>query len=237
MLVFPDGSIEGTIGGGEIESLIIAEAQAALQDGLPRLRHYNFNDPSRGDPGVCGGEMDIYVEPILPGAKVVVFGIGHVGKAVVQLAHWLGLRVIAADDRPGFAHPDEVSEADETITCSLDALVEHVEIDARTFVVLTTRGAKVDTQGLPALMKTEAAYLGVIGSRRRWEMTAQELLEQGVDQEAISQIISPMGLELNAETPEEIALSIMAEIISLLRGGTGEAMAHQPHTLKANKGA
>jgi len=204
MLVFPDGSIEGTIGGGEIENLIISEAL-----GAPRMLHYNFNDPSRGDPGVCGGEMDIYVEPILPAAKIVVFGLGHVGKAVVQLAHWLGLRVIAADDRPGFADLEALPEADEAITCPLAELAEHVVIDEQTYVILTTRGVKVDTQGLPVLIM----------------------------QDAISRVTSPMGLELNAETPAEIALSIMAEIVSQLRGGTGDAMAHQPHIFKENKGA
>jgi len=237
MLVFPDGSIEGTIGGGEIENLIISEALGALRDGKPRMLHYNFNDPSRGDPGVCGGEMDIYVEPILPAAKIVVFGLGHVGKAVVQLAHWLGLRVIAADDRPGFADLEALPEADEAITCPLAELAEHVVIDEQTYVILTTRGVKVDTQGLPVLMKTQAAYLGVIGSRRRWETTVQELLDLGIMQDAISRVTSPMGLELNAETPAEIALSIMAEIVSQLRGGTGDAMAHQPHIFKENKGA
>ncbi len=232
MLIFPDGSSEGTIGGGAMESLVIKEAQDALSDGKPRLLHYNFSDPERGDPGVCGGEMDIYVEPIRRKATLLVFGMGHVGKAVVHLGKWLGFRIVAIDDREEFAEPTSYPNVDQVVHSDLMTIPDEVEIDNQTYIVLTTREVPIDVAGLPALLKTEAAFIGVIGSRRRWETTSKALQEKGVSSEEIARVHSPVGLEIHAETPEEIALSILSEIIMIRRGGTGEKMAHTPVALK-----
>ncbi len=227
MIVRADGAVEGTIGGGEMESRVVQQALQALQDGESHVLQYAFSDPARGDPGVCGGEMEVFVEPVLPKPTVVAVGAGHVGRAVAHLARWSGFRVVVADDRPGFATPEAVPEADEHLQCPPAELPERLRIDAQTYLVLTTRGLPVDLEGLPPLLETPAAYIGVIGSRRRWETTAKGLLASGVPEESLARVVSPMGLELNAETPQEIALSILAEIIMLRRGGTGEAMAHR----------
>jgi xanthine dehydrogenase accessory factor len=227
MLVYPDGSSVGTVGGGELEGRVIQEALASLRDGEARILHYELNNLNGGDPGVCGGEVEVFVEPIQRRPTVVVVGAGHVGKAVAHLAHWLGFRVVVTDDRPEYANPEAVPEADETIVCSMAELPSRVAIDGSTYLLLTTRGVRVDIPGLPGLMDSPAAYLGVIGSKRRWEVTAQQLRDEGVPEEKIARVTSPMGLELNAETPEEIALSMMAEVILRRRGGTGESMAHK----------
>ena len=228
MLVHPDGRIEGTIGGGDLENQIIREALQALKDGLPKYLHYEFRDIEQGDVGVCGGEMEVFVEPIRPDPTIVVVGGGHVGAAVAHLAKWLGFRVVVSDDRPEFATSEAVPGADEFHQGPLSELAENVHITADTYLMLTTRGVSVDVEGLPPLLDSEAAYIGVIGSRRRWEVTAQALAEQGVALDKIERVRSPMGLELNAETPEEIAISMLAEIIMLRRGGTGATMAHKP---------
>ncbi len=225
MLVFPDGTFSGTIGGGEMEHRVVQEALEALKEGLPRMVSYSMADPQRGDPGVCGGQLEVYVEPILPQPTVMVIGAGHVGQAVARLASWLGYRVVLSDDREGFAGEEQVPDADVYHTGAITDLVEKYKIHAQTFVVLTTRNVEVDTAGLPALLDSPAPYIGVIGSRRRWETTRKMLLEQGVVESEIARITSPVGLELNAETPEEIAVSIMAQIIMQRRGGDGEAMA------------
>lgn len=235
MLVFPDGRIEGTVGGGELENRVIAESLDSLRDSRTRVLHYSLNDLGGGDPGVCGGEVDVFVEPIEPRPTVVVVGGGHVGKAVGHLAHWLGFRVVVSDDRPEFASPEANPDADEVILCSIAELPQRLQINSSTYVLLTTRGIGIDVGGLPGLMETPAAYLGVIGSRRRWELTVKELKEMGVPQEKIDRVTSPMGLELNAETPEEIALSMMAEIILLRRGGTGQPMAHAAGVRRGTK--
>lgn len=224
MLVYPDGKIVGSVGGGELENRVILEAQAAILDGKPRRLEYNMSDPARGDPGVCGGQLEVFVEPIQPKPTLVVIGSGHVGKAVVQLAHWLGFYVVVNDDRPEFCTPEAVPQADAYIPTLIEELPNRIKITPWTYLVLTTRGALVDIAGLPALLDTPAAFIGVIGSKRRWETTRQKLLENGVRAEKIERVRSPMGLELNAETPEEIAVSIMAEIIMLRQGGDGRVM-------------
>ncbi len=228
MIVFPDGSIEGTIGGGEMERRVIAEALQALSSGEPRLVHYNLSDPGQGDPGVCGGEMEVYVEPVLRKPTLVVVGAGHVGRAVAHLGRWLGFRVVVCDDRPEFATPESVPEADAHLSGPLQDLPGRLAVDEQTYLVLTTRSVDLDVQALPALLATPAAYVGVIGSRRRWETTAQQLRGRGVPEAAIARVTSPMGLDLGAETPEEIALSILAQILLLRRGGTGASLGHTP---------
>lgn len=224
MLVYPDGSIDGTVGGGDLENRVIAEAIQSMQDGESRLLEYNMNDPHRGDPGVCGGQVEIFVEPIYPKPKLVVIGAGHVGKAVAFLAKWLGFYVVINDDREEFCNSEALPGADEYHPVKMAELPEHIEITPWSYIVVTTRGSDIDVPGLPALLVKPAAYIGVIGSRRRWKHTYKQILETGFPEEKLAKVRSPLGLELNAETPEEIAVSIMAEIIMLRRGGDGSAM-------------
>jgi xanthine dehydrogenase accessory factor len=232
MLIYPDGSIEGTIGGGEMEGQVIQEGLNAINDGQSRLKSYSFSGPGGGSVGVCGGEIEVFVEPIRTNPTLVVIGGGHVGAAVAHLADWLGFRVVVSDDRPEFASAEVVPAADEFHHGPMAELPSHMQINENTYLVLTTRGVDVDVPGLPVLLETPAAYIGVIGSRRRWETTTETLLEQGVSKEALARVRSPIGLELNAETPEEIAVSILAEIIMLRHSGTGETMAHHSGKLK-----
>jgi len=224
MLVYPDGHFIGTVGGGDLEHRVMDEARMAMSDGAARLLHYNMADPSRGDPGVCGGQVEVFVESILPPPTVVVIGTGHVGKAVAHLAKWLGFRVAVSDDRPEFCTKEAVPDADAFFPCPMEDLPSQMKIDRRSFLVLTTRGSSVDAAGMPALLETPASYIGVIGSRRRWATTVKELQARGVTTDRIARVHSPMGLELRAETPEEIAVSIMAEILMVRDKGTGKSM-------------
>lgn len=224
MLVYQDGSIMGTIGGGEMESRVIAEALESMREGKPRLLQYSMTDPGRGDPGVCGGQLEIYVEPLLPKPVLLIIGAGHVGKAVAHLAKWLGFWVVISDDRSRFCNVEAIPDGDEFYPVAMEALTEQFEITPWTYLVLTTRGVNVDVPGLPSLLKSPAAYIGVIGSKRRWETTRKKLIEAGVSASDINKVRSPIGLELNAETPQEIAVSIMAEIIMLREGGDGRLM-------------
>ena len=224
MLVYPDGHFIGTVGGGDLEHRVLDEAWMALGDGQPRHLHYNMSDPSRGDVGVCGGQVEVFVEPILPAPMVIVIGAGHVGKAVAHLAKWLGFRVAVSDDRAEFCTPEVAPEADAYYPVPMGKLTEHVKVTRQTFLVLTTRGSNVDAAGLGQLLETEAGYIGVIGSKRRWLETVKALKQQGVPVEKIERVHSPIGLELQAETPEEIAVSIMAEILMVRNKGTGKIM-------------
>jgi len=234
MLVYPDGSIVGTVGGGELENRAIAEAQESIRDGKPRLLTYSMSDPSRGDPGVCGGQVEIFVEPYQPKPTLVVIGSGHVGKTVAHLAHWLGFKVVVNDDRPDFCTPEAVPEADIYLPFPMAELPNHLEITSWTYLVLTTRGMNVDVEGLPALLDTPAAYIGIIGSQRRWASARKQMIENGVSAGLLDRVRSPIGLELNAETPEEIAVSIMAEIIMLRQGGDGQVMSSPKQKRQVN---
>ena len=224
MLVFEDGRISGTVGGGEIENRVIQEARQSLADGRARVLHYDMIDPGQGDPGICGGQVDVYVEPVLPQPELVVIGGGHVGKAVARLGKFLGFRVIVADDRPEFCTKEANPDADDFVLSPMQDLPKLLKITPRSYLVLTTRGMAVDVPGLPAILNTPAAYIGVIGSKRRWTMTRKSLAESGIAEEWLERVHSPIGLELNAETPEEIAVSILAEIILIRNGGSGASM-------------
>jgi xanthine dehydrogenase accessory factor len=215
MLVYPDGHIIGTVGGGEVENRVIKEALSAIDDRSPRLLSYNMANPERGDPGVCGGQVEIYVEPLVPKPVLVVVGVGHVGKAVAHLAKWLGFIVAVTDDRPEFCNTKSVPEADQFYPMPLEELAGQMKITPWTYIVLTTRGIEVDIRGLPSLLGSQARYIGVIGSKRRWATTSKKLADNGVPTEQIKRVHSPIGMEIHAETPEEIAVSIMAEIINL----------------------
>jgi len=224
MLVYPDGKFIGTVGGGELESRVIKSALESLESGRAQSLSYTMAEPSRGDPGVCGGTVEVFVDPILPPALMVVIGGGHVGKAVVHLAKWLGFRVAVSDDRTEFCNLESVPGADAYYPVPMAELPNQLKVTRQTYLVITSRGSGVDAAGMPNLLDSEAAYIGVIGSKRRWLTTVKALKEKGVAEEKISKVHSPMGLELNAETPEEIAVSIMAEILMLKDRGTGKMM-------------
>jgi xanthine dehydrogenase accessory factor len=234
MLVYADGRFIGTVGGGEVESRVIREALEAIESGSPRILAYDMVNPQEGDPGVCGGQLEVYVEPVSPKPTLVVVGGGHVGKAVAHLARWLDFRVAVSDDRVEFCTPEANPDADVFYPVPMVELPEHLKITPHTYLVLTTRGAVVDIDGLPALLDSPAGYIGVIGSRRRWAVTRKALLDAGVPAEKLDRVHSPMGLELNAETPEEIAVSILAEIIMLRSAGTGKPMGLQAKSTSAD---
>jgi xanthine dehydrogenase accessory factor len=215
MLVYGDGRTSGTVGGGEMESRVRETAAAALADGRPRYLTYQLLDPASGDPGVCGGEVDLFLEPHMPTATVFVVGAGHVGKAVAELAGWMGYRTVVWDDRPEVL--ESIEAADQTLGASIDAAIGAATVDGRTSIVMVTRNVALDVEILPPLLDTDAAYIGVMGSRRRWQTTRQKLVDAGLDETGLDRVHSPIGIEINAETPEEIAVSIMAEVIEHTR--------------------
>lgn len=225
MLVYPDGRIVGTVGGGAMEAKVIAEAQAALQDGQTRLPSYALNDLAAGDPGVCGGTVQVFIEPYGTPSVLLVIGGGHVGKALAELGKWAGYRVILSDDREAYCNPEAVPGLDGYIVCNPGEVPSRFPITRQTYIAAVTRGVPVDMDLIPALLESDAVYIGLIGSRRRWALTVKALVEErGLTEQALERVRAPIGLELNAETPQEIAISILAEITMLRRGGDGRPM-------------
>ncbi len=225
MLIAADGTIlGGTIGGGEMESRAIRLAQQAIGDGRPRTATYQLADLDRGDPGVCGGTVELFIEPLLPAPTLLVIGAGHIGRALTHLAKWCGFRVVVSDDRAELCTPEQCPGADLYLPGSLSERLAEVPLTSQTYVALVTRGYPIDVNALPLLLSAPIGYIGVIGSQRRWMTAAKALREKGVSDEVLGRVRAPIGLELRAETPEEIAISIMAEIIMLRRGGDGRPM-------------
>jgi len=231
MLVYPDGRMVGTVGGGEMEARVIARAQQVLQQQKAAVITIPLANPYQGDAGVCGGEMELFVEPLLADPTVLVVGCGHVGKEVAALAKWLGFRVAVTDDRVEFCNPEWAPDADLYLPGIIPEALAGLEITEQTTIVAVTRGVSADTDALPHLLRSPAAYVGVIGSRRRWTVAVKELQELGVPDDLIRRVHAPICLEIGAETPREIAVSIMAEVIAQRQGQAGRPMQWYPPSL------
>lgn len=225
MLIYQDGRTSGTVGGGEMESRALEEASHIFESGQSHILTYAFVDPSKGDPGICGGEIELFMELHLPPATLYIIGCGHVGRALAAQGQLAGYRVVVTDDREAMATPEQIPHADSYLPGSIEDALKAQPITDNTYIALVTRNVMIDRQVLPKLLKTPAPYIGVMGSRRRWAETKKLLLADGLDAAELDRFHSPLGLELNAETPEEIAVSIVAEIIMVRRGGTGIRMA------------
>ena len=217
MLVYADGRTSGSVGGGELEHRVTLEAVEALADGRPRLVSYSLVDPAEGDPGVCGGEAEIYLEPHMPTPTLFIVGAGHVGRAVSELAGWLGMRTVIWDDRADMADSAPGEPAAALSGPISDALAAQ-PLTAGDSVVVVTRNVSLDLEILPELLATPTGYIGLMGSDRRWSTTRAALLEAGADEADLARVHAPIGLEIHAETPEEIAVSILAEVIGERRG-------------------
>ena len=211
MVVFDDGRTEGTVGGGEMEARVVDEALTALVDGRGRLVHFRLVDPAVGDPGVCGGEAEIYVDPYMPTATMLIVGAGHVGRAVCHLARWTGWDPVVWDDRAELL--DDLPDAGRVLSGPIDDAVATARLDPRSAIVVVTRNVALDLEILPALLSSSAGYIGVMGSARRWATTRRMLLEAGIDEDLLARVRTPIGVEIGAETPEEIAISILAEVV------------------------
>jgi xanthine dehydrogenase accessory factor len=228
MLVWPDRRIVGTVGGGAMEARVIQAALDTLTNGQTQLVRYNLAKLDGGDAKPGQGSLTVFIEPLTPPPTLIVIGCGHVGRAVAELAKWMDFRVIVADDRPGYATPEQIPGMDGYIEAPPDRLADHVTINAHTCIVALTRSSALDEQFLPALLASDTPYIGLIGSHKRWQWTAQTLAERGSSPNDLARVHSPVGLNLSAETPKEIALSILAEIVMVLRGGKGGSLRSDP---------
>jgi xanthine dehydrogenase accessory factor len=219
MIVFPDGTIVGSVGGGEMEHRVIAAAQETLRKGEPCYLDMTLSNERRGDPLVCGGEMEIFVEPLVSAPSLVIVGAGHIGAAVSQLGKFLGFHTIVLDDRAEFLTPERLPFADDLRAGDYVEQIELLDITPQTYVVIVTRAHTLDAPVLRALVGRPAAYIGMLGSKRRVLTVMETLRQEGVDQAALERVHAPIGVEIYAETPQEIAVSIMAEIIQERRKG------------------
>lgn len=217
MLVYGDGRSVGSVGGGELEMRTISAALDSLKDGKTRLIEHSLAAESPTSIGVCGGDVKVYIEPQVTKPILLILGAGHVGQAVAKLAQHLDFRVIVSDDRVELSTSEVIPGKVEFLPMLMSEIPSHLPIDERVYIVGTTRGSDVDIEGLPNILQGNPAYVGLIGSKNRWNYTRKALIERNVDPEKIALIKSPIGLNIKAETPGEIAVSILAEVIEKLK--------------------
>jgi xanthine dehydrogenase accessory factor len=223
MLVHEDGSISGTIGGGRLEAAVIKEALDTMATGEPRTVHHDLTDPEASEVGmICGGTLEIYLEPILSGPKVFLFGGGHVSLPVARLSKMVGFRVAVIDDRPEFANQERFPGAEEVIAEEFASALGKLAVNPSSYLVILTRGHSFDQKILEWALETKAGYIGMIGSRKKVQAIFTNLKEKGVPQEKLNAVHSPIGMDIGAQTPEEIAVSIVAEMIRERRKGEGK---------------
>jgi len=225
MLVHEDGSISGTIGGGRLEAAVIKEALDTLATGEPRTIRHDLTGPEASEVGmICGGTLEVYLEPILSGPKVFLFGGGHVSLPVARLSKMAGFRVAVIDDRPEFANRERFPEAEEVIAEEFSSALKKLKTHRESYLVILTRGHAYDQEVLEWALGTAARYVGMIGSRKKVQTIFSNLKEKGVSAEKLNSVHSPIGLDIGSKTPEEIAVSIVAEMIQERRKGKGRGV-------------
>jgi xanthine dehydrogenase accessory factor len=225
MLVREDGSIAGTVGGGCVEADVWAAAKEVMQKESPRKLVFHLNNEASYDNGlICGGTLEIFVEPILPQPIVYLFGGGHVSMALAKAASAAGFAIGVVDDREAFANKERFPMAQEVFTSYADAFGK-IRPNAATYLVIVTRGHKEDMRVLAWAVRTEARYLGMIGSKRKVLSVYRALEQEGYRPEEFERVYAPMGLEIGALSPEEIAISIVAELIAVRRNA--ESASHK----------
>jgi xanthine dehydrogenase accessory factor len=219
MLVFEDGRTVGTIGGGCYENDAAGKARLVLASGRPQLLQYELNDDFAEESGlICGGRMDVFIEPVAPPPDLYVVGAGHVGFHLARVAAPLGYRLHVIDDRAAFANAERFPDAAEVVVDDIPAWLAQATFPRGSHVVVVTRGHRHDLEAVRALATRELAYLGLIGSRAKIARIFDALVEEGTPVEALRRIHAPIGLDIGAVTPEEIAVSIVAELIAVRRG-------------------
>jgi len=221
MVVFGDGRIVGTIGGGCYENDAFWKAREAITSRKPQLVHYELSDDFAQETGlICGGQMDVYIEPIEPSPELYIIGAGHVGLYLARLAHGVGFRVHVIDDREKFANRERFPDAVEIVAEDIPAWLARTPLPAHAYAVIVTRGHTNDLEALRALAPRELRYLGLIGSRAKVARIYDALAADRMPAEQLERVHAPIGLDIGAVTPQEIAVSILAELIAVKHGKT-----------------
>ena len=218
MLVRDDGSIVGTIGGGCVEAEVWQAAREVMETERPRSLNFDLNKDPKNDTGlVCGGTLEIFIEPILPPAELFIFGAGHVATSVYRVARIVGFDVTIVDDRENYANRERFPEAQQVLAEDFDTAMAQIEPGEASYIVIATRGHRDDMRVLRWAVQTPARYVGMIGSKRKTATIFKELRAEGLAAELFERVHAPIGLDIGALTPEEIAISIMAELIAKRR--------------------
>src|SRR6202020_1501006 len=218
MLVRDDGSIVGTIGGGCVEADVWQAAREVMESEKPRTLPFDLNQDPKYDTGlVCGGTLEVFVEPPLPPALLYVFGAGHVAANLCQVATFAGFDVIVSDDRTSYATKERFPDAHEVHALDFEEATQKFEPNETSYIVIVTRGHRDDMRILRWAVQTRARYVGMIGSKRKVIEIFKTRQKEGIPEHLFDRVYAPVGLDIGAITPEEIAVSITAELIAKRR--------------------
>jgi xanthine dehydrogenase accessory factor len=219
MLVYPDGRIVGTIGGGCVEAEMTRRARQVIESRRPEVASYDLTLDQAGEDGlICGGRMEVFIEPVLATPTLCLFGAGHVAQPLCRMAKAAGFRVEVVDDRSRFANQERFPDADLVLVEDWAAAAAQMTLTSDTYAVVVTRGHGGDAEALAAVLGRGLRYVGLVASRPKLVHLAALLRERGVSGEAVAEVRAPLGLRIGAVTPEEIAVSILAEMIAVRRG-------------------
>jgi len=216
MLVRADGSILGTIGGGSLEAQVCQQAIEVIKKGKPQRIHFRLKEGEESGM-ICGGDLEVFIEPILSSPTLYVFGGGHISLPLAKIGKLLGFKIAVIDDRAEFANAKRFPEAELILAEDFNKAFPKLKIDKSSYVAIVTRGHQYDELVLEWALGTRAKYIGMIGSKTKNKTILSHLLAKGFSQELLDKVHAPIGLEIYAQTPEEIALSIMAEIVKVRR--------------------
>lgn len=231
LLVRQNGVSAGTLGGASTDERARQDALAALASGETSMQTYHLDPDSGESVGSCGATLEVFVEPLRPEPRLLIAGAGYVGQALARLAAPLGWRVALLDDRSEFTRDATLPAGIEVAIGEMPDLLRERRLDAATWVVIVTRGHRTDQDVLRAALEAPTAYVGMIGSTSKVRNIYQKLLDSGIPADTLAHVHAPIGLDLGAETPDEIALSIAAELLMLRRGGSGVSLRDHHHLL------
>lgn len=220
MIIKEDGSLVGSIGGGNVEQAVREKALDVMKSGEPQTIHLDLTGTGEEAWMICGGQMDVFLEPILPAETLYLFGAGHLSQSTAAVAKMLGFRVVVIDPRSEYNNYDRFPGADSLIIEEYDSAFSKLNLDENSYIIIYTVGHVSDEQCLQFAIGTAARYVGMIGSKKKVKEIKERLRKKGVPQQQLDAIHAPIGLEINAQTPEEIAISILAEITKVRRSGS-----------------
>jgi len=218
ILVREDGSFMGTVGGGCVEAEVWNAAREVIETEKPKHLNFSLGQDAAYDNGlICGGQLDVFVEPILPQPGAIIFGAGHISKSLCKVAGLAGFHTTVVDDREAFANAARFPDAGEIHAGEYEAVFPLLTVNETTYIVIVTRGHRDDMRVLEWAIGTNAKYISMIGSKRKVISVIKELEKQGIPRSAFERIFAPMGLDIGAISPEEIAVAVVAEMIAVRR--------------------
>ncbi len=222
MLIREDGAIVGTIGGGCVEAEVWNAAREVMETEKPKHLNFNLGQDAAYDNGlICGGQLNVFIEPVIPAPRAFIFGAGHVSKSISRIANIAGFGTVVVDDREQFANAERFPEAEEIHAAEYEEAFPKLPVNSSSYLVIVTRGHRDDMRVLRWAVTTPARYIAMIGSKRKTIAVVKELEKEGLPREAFERVHAPMGLDIGAITPEEIAVSVVAEMVAVRRAPGG----------------